>query len=64
MLEELVQSFTATRAVVALASIYLLVQLVQYVNTERKIRALGGHAPKMRGWLPWGKSRTSRVEVE
>lgn len=40
---------------IAVFAIFVLVKLTQRLNKERKIRALGGHAPRIPTWLPFGK---------
>lgn len=34
--------------------VYILFKITQWLNTERKIRALGGHAPRIPTYLPFG----------
>ena len=55
MIEELIQNLSTTRVIVALLLIYCLVKLTQHLKKERKIRALGGYAPKVRTYLPLRK---------
>ncbi|KAI9653030.1 MAG: hypothetical protein M1831_006237 [Alyxoria varia] len=54
MLDQMLQSGQwASFLIYALAAL-LLFKVVQYINTERTIKRLGGHAPVRRTWLPFG----------
>jgi hypothetical protein len=35
---------------------YALLTISKWISDERKIRVLGGHAPKIPSYLPYGKS--------
>jgi hypothetical protein len=37
-------------------TVLYLTSLIGHVEQERKIRALGGHAPQVRTWTPWNVS--------
>ena len=39
---------------IAIVAVLCLVKVSQWIKIELKIRALGGHAPKIRTWLPYG----------
>jgi hypothetical protein len=58
MIEPLIQQGSPKTIALALAlfAIVVMVKVSQWINTERKIRALGGHASKIRTLLPYGTS--------
>ena len=56
MIEEILQHATPKLVVVAVIAIFALVKVTQWVTTELKIRSLGGHAHRVKTWLPGGMS--------
>ena len=56
MIEEILQHATPKLVVVAVVAIFALVKVTQWVTTELKIRSLGGHAHRVKTWLPGGMS--------
>jgi hypothetical protein len=55
MIEEILQHASPKMVVVAIVAILTLVKVTQWVTTEWKIRSLGGHAYRVKTWLPGGK---------
>jgi hypothetical protein len=56
MIEEIFEHATPKMVVVAISAILILVLVTQRITTEWKIRSLGGHAPRVKTWLPLGIS--------
>lgn len=57
MIENILDKFdkaSLKTAGLALVGLFVVVTAVKWVNTELKIRALGGHTRKAHTWLPWG----------
>jgi hypothetical protein len=54
MIEEIFHHVSITRVLVAFVVVLSLIWFTKWINTERKIRALGGHAPRIRTYLPGG----------
>lgn len=54
MIDSLLEHVHPKSLAVAIVVLLVLAKFSQWVNKERKIRALGGHAPKIRTWLPYG----------
>jgi hypothetical protein len=54
MLEELLGHLSVPKVAAAAAAIYFLIYIVRWINTERKIKALGGHGPRVPARLPLG----------
>ncbi|KAK7516144.1 putative cytochrome 52A4 [Phyllosticta citriasiana] len=54
MLESLGQDVSVFNIGVFLGASYLIYALVARLNDSRRIRALGGPAPAIRSWVPWG----------
>ncbi|KAE8449366.1 hypothetical protein EG329_008267 [Mollisiaceae sp. DMI_Dod_QoI] len=52
MIEEILTRVSAKTLIVAIIAVLSLWKVSQWVNTERKIRALGGHAYRVRTWIP------------
>lgn len=57
MIEELLNSLTLGRVLLAAVVIYSITFYVRRLLVDREIRALGGHAPKVRTYLPLGNLR-------
>jgi hypothetical protein len=51
--EAILQHASPKTIAVALLAMYIVLETTQWTNTERKIRALGGHALRLETWLPW-----------
>jgi hypothetical protein len=63
MIEQILQQTSPKTITIACVLIYTLVKVAGWLNIELKIRALGGHAPKAKTWLPWGiTSQSSGIE--
>ncbi|KAK8154889.1 putative cytochrome 52A4 [Phyllosticta citrichinensis] len=54
MLESLSQDVSFFNISAFLGASYLTYSLFTRLNDSRRIRALGGYAPPIRSWLPWG----------
>jgi hypothetical protein len=54
MIEEILQHASPKLVVVAVIAILVLVLVTQWITTEWKIRSLGGHAHRVKTWLPGG----------
>lgn len=55
MIDELLKSLSFGRVFSAAIVIYSIVFYSRRLRVDREIRALGGHAPKVRTYLPLGK---------
>jgi hypothetical protein len=55
MIEDILKHTSPFNIGVAFLGIFVLAVVTGWIREELKIRALGGHAPKIRTWLPWGK---------
>lgn len=53
MIDSFLEQIHPKTLAVAVVALLILVRISQWVNKERKIRGLGGHAPKIRTWLPY-----------
>ena len=58
MIEELLQSLSPGRVLLAAIVVYTIVLYSRRILVEREIRTLGGHAPKVRTYLPLGDFTT------
>ena len=56
MIEEIFEHASPKMVAVAVVAILILVLVTQYITTEWKIRSLGGHAHRVKTWLPLGIS--------
>jgi cytochrome P450 len=52
MIEEILQHASPKLVFVAVVAILILVKVTQWITTEWKIRSLGGHAYRVKTWLP------------
>ncbi|KAF8853365.1 putative cytochrome 52A4 [Acephala macrosclerotiorum] len=52
MIEEIFERVSPKTLIVAVIAILSLLKVSQWINTERKIRALGGHAYRVKTWIP------------
>ncbi|CZR50443.1 related to n-alkane-inducible cytochrome P450 [Phialocephala subalpina] len=52
MIEEIFERVPPKTLIIAVVAILSLLKVSQWINTERKIRALGGHAYRVRTWIP------------
>jgi hypothetical protein len=58
MLEHILEHLSPKTVFVALLAAYTLYRLAIWINDERKIWALGGHARRIPVYLPFSKSHT------
>jgi hypothetical protein len=56
MIEQILEHTSPKTIIAALFVVLALIKVTQWINNERKIRALGGHAPVVKTWLPFGKT--------
>jgi len=56
MIEQILEHTSPKSIIAALFAVLALVKVTQWINNERKIRALGGRAPVIKTWLPFGKT--------
>jgi hypothetical protein len=61
MIEDIIKHTSPRTVGAALLAVLILWKLSQWLTVEMKIRALGGHAPKIRTWLPWGTFSSSSL---
>ena len=54
MIEELLKFLSIGRVLLAAVVVYCLVFYSRRLLVNREVRALGGHAPKVRTYLPLG----------
>jgi len=53
MIEAILQHASPKTWAIGVVVIFIVVKVCQRIHTERKIRALGGHAPLIPTWLPY-----------
>lgn len=58
MLETILNHLSPKVLLIGLAVLYVVRNIVNHIFTERRIYALGGHAPKIRTYIPGGKSKS------
>jgi hypothetical protein len=56
MINEILERASPKTLAIAVVAIFVLFKITQWIKAELKIRALGGHAPKVRTFLPYGTS--------
>lgn len=57
MFEDLLNHVSPKSLVLACVAIFAVLKVTtNFVNKERRIRALGGHAARVKTFIPWGKS--------
>jgi energy-converting hydrogenase Eha subunit B len=56
MIQDILDNISPKTLLAGIVVTYTLVRTVQWLDEERRIRALGGHARKVRTYLPFGKS--------
>ncbi len=54
MIEDLLSHVSAKSLALACVAVYAIWRFAIYINDERKIRTLGGHARKVKTKVPWG----------
>jgi hypothetical protein len=54
MIEELLDRTSLKTLILAFIAIYALIKVSQRITAERKIRALGGRAVRVKTWIPGG----------
>ena len=59
MIDEILEHASPKTLGIVAVAIFVLVKISQWINKKLKIRALGGHAPKVRTFLPYGTSPLS-----
>lgn len=59
MIEEIFGQLSFKTVSVAVVGAYVLLQTAQWLNKERKRRALGGRGRKVPSWYPFGDSNVS-----
>ncbi|RDW85084.1 hypothetical protein BP6252_02674 [Coleophoma cylindrospora] len=52
MLDAIIAHASPKTLAIAIATILVLLKIKQWISVERQIRALGGHAPRIKTWLP------------
>jgi hypothetical protein len=63
MILDLFTSSAVQIAVAGLLVLFIVIKIQKSINNESKIRALGGHAPKIRSVVPLG-AVLSRAEYD
>jgi hypothetical protein len=56
MIDDIIAYVSIKTVCLAIVVAYCLITVSKWISDERKIRALGGHAPKIPSYLPYGKS--------
>jgi hypothetical protein len=59
MIEEILGHVSRKTVAIAFIGALALLKITQWLNKERKIRALGGHGRKQPTWYPFGDYNTS-----
>lgn len=54
MIEDIINHTSPKTVGAALIAVFFLWRVSIWLSAERKIRVLGGHARRLRTWLPWG----------
>lgn len=54
MIEDILKHASPKNVGFALLGLLVLVKVVGWMQVELKIRGLGGHAPRIKTWLPLG----------
>lgn len=54
MIQNILEQASPKTLAIAIVFTFTLVRLASWINTEYKIRSLGGRARKAKTWLPWG----------
>jgi hypothetical protein len=54
MIEELLAQTSPKTLALGVVGAWGVVLLVRRISTERKIQALGGHASRIKTWMPYG----------
>lgn len=54
MIEEVLAETSPKKLALGVAGAYGVFWLVRRIATERKIKSLGGHAPRIQTWAPYG----------
>jgi len=54
MLEELFSSISPKALGILILGSFVVFKLIKWLSAELRIRALGGHAPRIRSYLPGG----------
>lgn len=57
MIEDIFNDLTKTNIAVGVFCLWVLWNIVTRIDEERRIAAYGKHAPAVRCWLPYSKSR-------
>ena len=55
MIEEILEHVSLKTVAIAFFSALALLEITQWLNNERKIRALGGHGRRQSTWYPFGE---------
>jgi hypothetical protein len=56
MIDDITAYVSIKTVYLAIILAYCLVTVSKWISDERKIRALGGHAPKIPSYIPFGMS--------
>jgi len=56
MIDDIIAYVSIKTVCLAVILAYALITVSKWISDERKIRALGGHAPKIPSYLPFGMS--------
>jgi len=54
MIEDILKHTSPLNIAIAAITVYIVLKITGWVRVELRIRALGGRAPKIRTYLPWG----------
>ena len=61
MIDAILERASPKTLAIAIITVFILVKISQWIKIELKIRALGGHAHKIRTWLPYGTAPLFRA---
>lgn len=56
MIEEILAQVSFKTIAIAVIGAFALLHITEWLNKERKIRALGGHGRRNPTWYPFGKN--------
>lgn len=61
MIEDIINHTSPKTIGAALVAVVILWNITSWITNERKIRALGAHAPRVKAYLPWGTAPSLHV---